>query len=132
MLPKDVLKNLLGITERLSDTGHSLSQQNVADIISEDQWKVCYEWFCVNARQYVIAGTNKLTAINGKTKEALLAKLHLLYEEAEQVNFDRNLNNEVLFDTLKTNRNTRIVAWISLAVSILALAASVLVPLCIG
>ncbi len=126
----ETINNIIAIAERLPTDGHSLRQKDVADIMGAEKWIVCYEWIDRNARDCIIpSGDGTLLVKNGKTKEVLLAKLNHIHSEAERTEHDRELNNQVLADTLKNNRTTRCIAWISLAVSILALLASVVVSL---
>lgn len=126
----DTINRTIAIAERLPTDGHSLRQKDVADVVDAEQWIVCYEWIDRNARDCIIPGSDgTLLVKSGKTKEVLLAKLNHLHNEVERAEHDRELNNQVLSDTLKNNRTTRCIAWISLVVSILALLASVVVPL---
>ena len=126
----ETINRIIAIAERLPTDGHSLRQMDVADIMSAEQWIVCYEWIDRNARDCIIPSSDGTMLVKScKTKEVLLAQLNHLRDEVKQAEHDRDLNNQVLADTLKNNRTTRSIAWISLVVSILALLASVVVPL---
>lgn len=126
----DTINRIIAIAERLPTDGHSLRQKDVTDIMDAERWIVCYEWIDHNARDCIIPSSDGTLLVKSvKTKEVLLAKLHHLRDKVKRAEHDRKLNNQVLADTLKNNRTTRRIAWISLVVSILALLASVVVPL---
>lgn len=126
----ETINRIIAIAERIPTDGHSLHQKDVADIMDAEQWIICYGWIDRNARDFIIPSSDGTLLVKSrKTKEVLLAKLNHLHNEVEKAENDRELNNQVLADTLKNNRTTRYIAWISLIVSILALLASVVVPL---
>lgn len=118
---KEVLQNIITIAERLPTDGHALGQKDVADIISPAQWTVCYDWFNSNAKKYVLVGSNELTALGEDKKKVLMSMLCDLRSEIERKEYDRTLNNQVLTDTLKHNKTTRRIAWLSFVISVLAL-----------
>lgn len=121
--------NIITIVERLSTDGSSLVYSDVAALLTRPQWDVCYEWLCLNAKRYVSLGSQRITALSAQRKEALLERLRLLRNDAEQMSYDRELNNQVLEDSLHNNKVTRRIAICSLAISLATLIISV-VPRC--
>lgn len=129
-MDKGTIQNIIAIAERLPTDGHSLSDRDVSDIMSKSEWIVSFDWFKANAKENIVLYQDgSIQAKSSIQKGVLLARLADYNKEIEKAEYDRELNNKVLTDTLRHNRITRLIAWLAFAVSILALAVSIFVPL---
>lgn len=126
----ETIHNIIAIAERLPTDGHSLSDKGVSDIMDKAQWIVCHDWLKANVKECIVFYSGgEMQVKSSIQKGVLLARLESYRKEVEKAENDRELNNEVLMDTLKHNRITRLIAWLAFGVSILALAVSIFVPL---
>lgn len=129
-MDKETIQNIIAIAEWLPTDGHSLSDKDVSDIMDKAQWIVCFDWFKANAKENVmLCQDGAIQAKSSVQKGVLLARLESYRKEVEKAEYDRELNNKVLNDTLRHNRITRLIAWLAFVVSICALAVSIFVPL---
>lgn len=68
---------LVRLVRRMPDDGrHSISQSNVADLATVEQFDLCKDWFSKNADEYVIIGYNTIRA-RGKEEKIKLTNLLL-------------------------------------------------------
>lgn len=63
------------------DGKHSISQSNVADIVTSEQWYFCIGWLNENANEYVVIESNNIRAKGAMEKTILI---NLLYDEKEK------------------------------------------------
>lgn len=125
----ETIGNIITIVENLPTDGRYLKYSDVSALLTRSQWDVCYEWLCLNAKRYVSLGSQRITVLSAQKKEILMEKLRMLLNDAEQKSNDRELNNQVLEDSLCNNKVTRRIAICSLAISLATLIISV-VPRC--
>lgn len=126
----ETINRIIAIAERLPTDGHSLTDKDVSDIMSKAEWIVCYDWYKANAKDCVILYQDQsIQSKSSVQKNVLLARLENYRKEVGKADYDRELNNKVLTDTLKHNRITRLIAWLAFGVSILAILTSIFVPL---
>lgn len=129
-MDKETIQNIIAIAERLPTDGHSLSEKDVSDIMDKAQWIVGHDWLKANAKECIIFYSGgEIQVKSSIQKGILLARLEDYRKEVEKAEYDRELNNKVLKNTLKHNRITRLIAWLAFGVSILALLVSIFVPL---
>lgn len=68
---------LVRLVRRMPDDGrHSISQSNVADLATAEQFDLCKDWFCKNADEYVLVCYNTIRA-KGKAEKIKLITLLL-------------------------------------------------------
>ena len=68
------------LAQRLPVDGTKLTRKDVAYILTESQWKMCYKWLSEEAADYITADRSQLSVKDAKTKRALIAYLESVRE----------------------------------------------------
>lgn len=106
-----------------------VNYKTVSDKLDMTAWQKVYHWFSEhdvhNRVRIVVVGSNQITKCNtialNSLKEDIYNRLHYLYSEADE----KELEHKIKEDTLKNNRVTRLISWLSLIISFVALILSI-------
>ncbi len=123
-----LLKAIFIVVNKLIEKEH-VTFQTVEDKLDASSWQKVYHWFSehvvYNGFRIAVVGSNQLTKGNtialNTLKDDIYNQINKLNSEAEE----RELDFKIKEDTLKNNRVTRLISWLSLIISLVSLLLSV-------